>query len=101
MLCAGNGAFAGGGFRLYPKARLNDGKFDLLLIRPINFFQKLKYAVLVKNGGHLGFTQVEYRQCTEARIRFEREVPVDIDGDVYAGTAFQLRILPGILKIIQ
>ena len=101
MLCAGNGAFAGGGFRLYPKAELNDGKFDLLLIRPINIFQKLKYAVLVKNGGHLGFSQVSYRQCTEAGIRFEREVAVDIDGDVYSGTAFQLRILPAALKIIM
>lgn len=101
MVCAGNGAFAGGGFRIYPRALVNDGKFDLLLIRPIHFFQKIKYALLAKNGGHLGFPQVSYSQCTEARIRFEREVQVDIDGDVYAGKEFILKILPAALRIIQ
>lgn len=101
MVCAGNGAFAGGGFRIYPKALINDGKFDLLLIRPINFFQKIRYVLRAKKGGHLGFPQVEYMQCTEARICFEREVPVDIDGDVYAGKQFDLKILPAALRIIQ
>ena len=101
MLSCGNGYRAGGGFRLFPKASVSDGKMDVLLIEPPTFWQKLKYAGLVNFGKHLNLNIVKYIQTDSITVRLDNPDFFNTDGDVYTAAEMQITILPGVLKLIQ
>lgn len=101
MLSAGNGKRAGGGFKLFPDAQLNDGKLDLLIIRPPSFWQKLLYVWLVNFGMHQNLKVVDHLQVAQADITLETPWIMEADGDVYPASGLKLQVLPGALKLIM
>lgn len=100
MISAGNGKRAGGGFRLFPKASLSDGKLDLLLIEKPGFWQKLAYVWLVSFGQHLNIPVVRYMQTESCRIELGTEQIFQADGDIYQSQTLTINVIPGGLKLI-
>ena len=96
----GNGKRAGGGFKLYPKASFNDGKMDLLLIKPPPFWQKLLYVWLVNFGKHLQLQAVEYAQVSEVKIEMNQTCQWQADGEMYESQVIHAKVIPGGLKMI-
>lgn len=101
MASMGNGKRAGGGFKLFPKAQLNDGKLDLLLIFEPNFWQKLLYVGLVNFGLHLHLNIIEYRQLSAVNISFLNTEYLNADGDVYEANNLTVKVEKELLKVIQ
>lgn len=101
MLSCGNGFRAGGGFKLYPQAKIDDGKMDVLLIEPPTFWQKLKYVWLVNFGKHLNLNIVKYVQTDKISVELEQEDFYNTDGDVYRAKRMDIRILPGAMRVIM
>jgi len=101
MLSCGNGYRAGGGFKLFPKASLTDGKMDVLLIEPPTFWQKLKYIWLVNFGKHLELNIVKYVQTDKISVELDVEDLYNTDGDVYRSKNMEISVLPGVFKLIM
>lgn len=100
MISMGNGTRAGGGFRLFPKASLHDGKLDLLIIEPPTFLQKLMYVWLVNFGKHLQLNVVKYLQTEACTIELTEPGIMQADGDIYLCSQMSTRILKNALKLI-
>ena len=95
-----NAPFYGGGMRLAPHARLDDGQLDVCLIRKIN---KLKLALLFPSvyfGRHLGMREVEYFKSK--RVRVTSEVPLDVyaDGEFVCRTPVEVGVIASPLKVV-
>lgn len=101
MVSMGNGKRAGGGFKLFPKAELNDGLLDLMLITTPTFWQKLLYVWLVNFGWHLHLKVVKYIQSSEVEISLPGRVPFNADGDVYETGSLHISVERGVLRVIQ
>jgi YegS/Rv2252/BmrU family lipid kinase len=101
MLSCGNGFRAGGGFKLFPKAKINDGKMDVLMIEPPTFWQKLKYVWLVNFGKHLNLDIVKYIQTDSITVELEDEDYYNTDGDVYRAKSFEIKVIPSALNMIM
>lgn len=101
MLSCGNGYRAGGGFRLFPKASVSDGKMDLLLIEPPTFWQKLKYVWLVNFGKHLNLDIVKYMHTDQMVVELESENLYNTDGDVYRAEQLHIQVIPQAWKLIM
>lgn len=101
MLSFGNGKRAGGGFRLFPKAEMNDGLFDMLLIRKPAWYQKLLYVWLVNFGKHLNLSVVDYRQFKSLHVETPDQTLLNADGEVYETGSFDAEILPGAIRVIM
>jgi len=91
----------GGGMKIAPRAKLDDGALDVCVIRDMN---KLKLCCLfptVYFGGHLRIAQVEYFQ-TE-RLRLETEEPLDVyaDGEYVCCTPIEVKVASGALRVIR
>lgn len=69
----------GGGMRIAPRARMDDGLLDACLIRDISKLKLLGVFPSVYFGRHLGLREVEYFPL--ARVRVETERPMDIYAD--------------------
>lgn len=101
MVSMGNGVRAGGGFKLFPKAKLDDGLLDVLIIKNPTFVQKIMYVWLVNFGKHLNLKIVDYLQLDSVRIQLNRSTLLNADGDVYETESYQIEVKKGILRIIQ
>lgn len=101
MVSMGNGKRAGGGFKLFPKAEIQDGKLDLLIIKNPTVWQKLLYVWLVNFGKHLKLNVVDYSQLESLKISISGKTLLNADGDVYESGSFAVTVRPGILKLIQ
>ncbi len=99
MLTA-NGTGFGGIFNLTPKASLDDGLLDLLLVEAIpkhTFLLNIPKAIL---GKHLSLRQVSYYMSRRVTIKSDNLVPCHIDGESYYNNQFSIRLLPKALKIV-
>jgi diacylglycerol kinase (ATP) len=90
----------GGGMKIAPRAKLDDGALDVCVIFDMN---KLKLCCLfptVYFGRHLSIPQVEYFQ-TE-RLRLETEGPFDVyaDGEYVCRTPIEVSVARGALRVI-
>ena len=101
MLAAvANAPTYGGGMKIAPRAKLDDGKLDLVQVRGMDAFKLFCLFPTVFFGRHLGFEEVEYQQTDT--IRIETEYPFDVyaDGEFVCQTPVEFSVAPKALKVI-
>jgi YegS/Rv2252/BmrU family lipid kinase len=99
-VAAANSGFYGGGMRLAPHARLDDGALDVILIRDCS---KLRCAITlpkVFRGAHIDDETVTEMRGAEVRVRADRPFTVYADGDPVGTLPITLRAVPAALKVL-
>jgi len=112
LVIANNIMTAAKGMKMAPKAKLNDGLMDILMIRSHNTFDLLNVFKKVYNGTHTDLEYVEYRQVKwfsiipfnkEGEVTVDEETAeevVDIDGELKGATPFRCDIMKHVIKVI-
>lgn len=90
----------GGGMKIAPHARMDDGQLDVCVIGGIDPFKLFCMFPTVYFGRHLKIGGVQYFQAT--RLRVETEIPLDVyaDGEYVCRTPVEVRLQPGALKVL-
>ena len=90
----------GGGMKIAPQARIDDGQLDVCVIGGIDPFKLFCMFPTVYFGRHLSISRIEYFQ--EARVRVETETPLDVyaDGEFVCSTPVEITIRPRALKVL-
>lgn len=103
MLSAANGKTYGGGFKVAPKASLTDGLLDLIVVKKISLFNRLKYLPIIENGKHLDthLPFIEYEQTTSLTIQSVQPLLAHLDGELMVANSFEIKILPNKFLIRQ
>lgn len=71
-----------GGFeKLAPDARLNDGNFDLLILRKTNLADFIRIATLALRGLHLENNNIIYVQAKDIKVTTDEKMQLNIDGE--------------------
>ncbi len=96
----GNTGMYGGGMKIAPQARMDDGKLDVCVIGGIGRFKLACMFPSVYFGRHLGIREVGYFQA--ARVRVETETPLDVyaDGEFVCRTPAEISVQHGALRVI-
>lgn len=100
MAVISNGRFYGGQLCIAPRARVDDGKLDLCLIRKTGYAQTIALAVRAFFRSHLGHPAIYAAQCTAVEIETDLVVPVHIDGDIIGSLPAAVGVKPGLLSVI-
>ncbi len=82
LACIGNGTTSGGGFRLTPKAQVNDGLLDLCHVRQIGVGRVLQVLPRALKGTHILAREVTYHQGAHLDIHLDYPLPVHVDGEI-------------------
>ena len=90
----------GGGMKIAPRARMDDGQLDVCVIGGVDPFKLACLFPTVYFGRHLGIREVEYFQA--ARLRVETEAPLDVyaDGEYVCRTPVEVTVQCGALKVL-
>ena len=79
----GNGATSGGGFRLTPEARPDDGLLDFCLIRPVTTFGLVTKLPKAMTGNHVGLPEVTMGRTSSLTVKSDgRRFRAHFDGEV-------------------
>jgi YegS/Rv2252/BmrU family lipid kinase len=99
QVSVGNGRFHGGGLTVSDDAAIDDGKFDLYLVRPGAVWQLLACVTHLK----FGFAQPDLltrRTATRVILRTATPRPINVDGELDGATPATFELLPGALTVI-
>ncbi|RPJ70389.1 MAG: diacylglycerol kinase family lipid kinase [Acidobacteria bacterium] len=95
-----NGQTIGGGHRVAPHARLDDGLLDVCLVEASTATEFLTLLRRISNGDHLGDPLVTYRQFREGELSFDRVIKVNTDGEVRQADRCRYRVMPGAARFL-
>ena len=90
----------GGGMKIAPRAKLDDGALDVCVIPAMS---KIKLGCLfptVYFGWHLNIPQVEYFQTDRLRLETERPLDVYADGEYVCQTPIEVSVVKQALSVI-
>jgi diacylglycerol kinase family enzyme len=90
----------GGGMKIAPQAKMDDGLLDVCVVGGIGRLKLLSVFPTVYVGRHLKIREVSYFQT--ARIRVETERPLDVyaDGEYVCRTPVEVGVQRAALKVV-
>ncbi len=100
--CIANARFFGGGMKIAPEAKLNDGFLDVINIGDINTAKIILNAYTLYRGTHLDLPEVKdtLAKRIEARPLNEgQEVHIEIDGELAGRLPAVYEIVPAALRV--
>jgi len=91
----------GTGAVINPKGKLNDGKFELVIIKPFPRIKLLSIAwKMFRNTLHTS-DYAEIISCTEARVISSRKTTLQVDGEVMGKVKeISIQCIPRALKVV-
>jgi diacylglycerol kinase (ATP) len=95
-----NTPFYGGGMKIAPQAKVDDGLLDVCAVGAVARVRLLRLAPTVYSGRHLGVPEVEYFQAARARVETEPPLDVYADGEYVCRTPVEVGVHAASLKII-
>ena len=104
LVAVANGLYCGGGMKLSPDARIDDGKLDVITASGLSRSNVVTELSRVHTGGHVNNPKVTIVQGTIARIEtllVQDAMPLEADGNVRGVTPVQFQVMPGALRFVS
>jgi YegS/Rv2252/BmrU family lipid kinase len=92
LICVGNGPCEGGGFKLTPNARPNDGRFEICIIEAMPIQNAIVLIPRILTGRHRGFNGVKMVDSTSVRIESKEPFYIHCDGEVATTKGLEVNI---------
>lgn len=101
MFAAQIGPYYGGGFKICPDARIDDGMLDVCVAHPpVGVARALFIFLRAKDGKHVRFKQMELRRCRTLHVEFDEAPPAQMDGELIEGRSFDVSVDPHALDVL-
>lgn len=81
LFLVANSNSVGGFEKLAPRSSLNDGLFDLIILKKTNLAEFVRVATLALKGDHIKDPHVIYAQAKRIKINTEEKVQLNLDGE--------------------
>ncbi len=99
-IAAANSGVYGGGMRLAPHARMDDGLLDIVAIEQVSKLRFLANLPKVFKGTHVELPSIRVLRAKEVRISADRPFALYADGDPIADLPARVRALPGAIRVL-
>jgi YegS/Rv2252/BmrU family lipid kinase len=94
-----NGRYHGGGMKVAPDARQDDGLFDVVLIGDVTKLDFLTTAPKLYSGAYLSHPKVEPLSSSTVVIESAEPLPLEVDGEPIGTTPARFEIVPSALRV--
>lgn len=89
----------GGGVRLAPGARLQDGKLDLVIVEDLNPLEIAKALTQLATSGEIHSEHIQRHSIQRAQIETDRPCVFHADGEIIGQTAVEVAVVPKAMRV--
>ena len=102
LITVGNGTSLGGGIKLTPFAKIDDGLLDLNIIQDVNKLKIIQNLVKAYSGDHVNLPEVTTDTCKSIVIKSEDGLAVHADGEIISCNMKEIKIniIPKAIKFV-
>lgn len=100
LVCASNGEMAGGGMRLAPGARIDDGVLDVNLCKALGRWATIALLWQACRGRRMAHPKLRYFTARTVAVEADPPLAVAADGELIGHTPAMLEVVPQALKIL-
>jgi YegS/Rv2252/BmrU family lipid kinase len=101
-LCIANARYFGGGMKIAPEAKLDDGKFDVVSIGDLGATRILANAPRLYLGAHLNMDEVGHALAKKVSARSPNEneaIYIELDGELPGRLPATFQVVPEALRV--
>jgi diacylglycerol kinase (ATP) len=101
-LCVANARYFGGGMKIAPEAKLDDGLLDVVAVGDLDTLKILTNVYRLYLGTHLGMREVQHARAGRLRVSAgepSQQVLIEIDGELSGTLPATFEILPRALRV--
>ncbi len=101
-LCIANARYFGGGMKIAPNAKLDDGKFDVISIGDLGAARILANAPRLYLGAHLSMSEISHARVTKISARpinKDQRIEIEVDGELPGYLPATFQIVPKALRV--
>ena len=96
-----NGMYYGGGFKASPISDIRDGMIDFITVPTVSRFKMLSMMESYRKGEHLDkYDFITHTRCKSVRLIADREIPLNIDGNITMAKNPYIEIVPKAVEIV-
>jgi YegS/Rv2252/BmrU family lipid kinase len=99
LIAVANGKYYGGGMKAAPDAVLDDGLFDICLIRAMSKPKMLVLFPQFMKGKHEKFKEVSFYRSRNVYVESVEPISVNVDGEVFRDTKVRFELVKGGLAV--
>ncbi len=101
LVAMANGPYFGKGMKVAPKARLDDGRIDIVLIPPVPLWHLPYRLPQFLTGRHVKLPIVRCARASSVRLEPAPGFPLyELDGESLPSGPATVRVLPGALRVL-
>lgn len=96
-----NGSYYGGGFKIAPKSRLEDGLLDIYYAEEMPKLKMIPLILKLKNGKHEGRRKIHKFRTNHIELELEEEITFNVDGEKLTDKKFIIDVLPKAITLFN
>ncbi|MFH1965121.1 MAG: diacylglycerol kinase family protein [Acidobacteriota bacterium] len=104
MICTSimiqNTPFTGGGLKVAPGARINDGYFDVVVVDEIGRVELMRNFPKLYSGRHLEHPAFHLMRGKQIKVELPENQLVSYDGETTSAERLEIEIKPGAIRLI-
>jgi len=100
FVLVGNGRLYGGPFPFFKHAAIDDGLFDVIAFKRLGYLEIIKYLQDVVFSSEIRVPDIEYFQTRRLRVTSDREVPVELDGELVGNCPVEFQLRERTLRVL-
>jgi len=100
LIAVANGKYYGGGMMVAPLAMIQDGYFDICLIKNVSKLTVLKLLASFVKGKHLKYEPVESYRAKRIEIISPQGLPINADGEIIGASPIIMECIEGAVSVI-
>ena len=99
LLTVGNGTTFGGGFKLMPEAKIDDGLLEICEIGKLSGLRRFLNISKLSGGTHGSLKEVLFHRVEQVSIEGNDRLFAHIDGEQMGEPPFDIKVLPKAMKL--
>lgn len=99
MIAVANGCCIGGGMKISPESKVDDGMFNLIIVNEVKRSKVLPLLIKFLRGGrHINEPCTESYLAKEVKIELLDDGKTQVDGEVFDNTVLDCKLVSGLLR---
>ena len=94
-----NSKYTGGNYLIAPKAEINDGKLDLIILNRLSRINLLKIFPMIFDGSHVNTKFVDYIHAKNIKLEAKTPKILAPDGEIYGEFPAEISCIPAGIRV--